>query len=128
MLFAAVTMIWGLTTMSSIDVKALHDRSPLYVLMSNGDIQNKWTIKVVNKSAEVMQAEITVEGPEGLHYEAEKVITIQPGNVGATTLLVRIPKKHLTASSTPLWIKVVDLNNPLNAEDYKSVFLSPKNR
>lgn len=131
MFLAAATLIWGLTTMSSIDVKALHDRSPLYVQMSNGDIQNKWTIKVVNKSPEVMHAEISVVGPEeltGLSYVAEKVITIQPGNVGATTLLVKIPRKQLTASNTPILIKVVDLRNPLNAEDYKSVFLGPKIR
>ena len=128
MLFAAVTMVWGLATMSSIDVKALHDRSPLYVQMSNGDIQNKWTIKVVNKSADVMHAEISVEGPIGLSYIAEKVITIQPGNVGATTLRVKIPKKQLTSTNTPLLIKVVDLNNPLNAETYESVFIGPKIR
>lgn len=126
MMLAAITMIWGLTTMSSIDVKALHDRSPLYVTMSDGNIQNKWTIKVVNKSPNVMRAEITVEGPPGLTYVAEKVITIQPGNVGATTLLVKIPKNQLTSSSTPVLIKVVDLDEPSNAEDYKSVFLGPK--
>jgi polyferredoxin len=111
--------------MSPIDVKALHERSPLYVQMSDGNIQNKWTIKVVNKSNFPMQAEITVEGPEGMTFVADKVITVAPGNVGATTLLVKIPKKLLTESRVPLKINVVDLNNPSIKATYESDFLGP---
>jgi cytochrome c oxidase accessory protein FixG len=122
---AAIAMVWGLLTMSPIDVKALHERSPLYVQMSDGNIQNKWTIKVVNKSNFPMQAEITVEGPEGMTFVADKVITVAPGNVGATTLLVKIPKKLLTESRVPLKINVVDLNNPSIKATYESDFLGP---
>ncbi|HHS99927.1 MAG TPA: cytochrome c oxidase accessory protein CcoG, partial [Thiomicrospira sp.] len=91
-------------------------------------IQNKWTIKVVNKSNEVIHADISVTGPAGLTYVAGKQITIQPGNVGSTTLLVRIPKNNLTETSTPVHIHVKDLNNDEISADYETAFLSPKKR
>lgn len=126
--FAAIAMVYGMLTMSPIDLKALHERSPLFVQMSDGSIQNKWTVKVVNKSNEVMLAKITVEGPEGLTYVAGKEITVQPGNVGATTLYVRINKKDLTDSSTPIVVKVIDVNNPDISAEYETAFISPKKR
>ncbi len=126
--FAGAMLVYGLLTMSPIDLKALHERSPLFVQMSDGSIQNKWTIKVVNKSNEVIHADISVTGPAGLTYVAGKQITIQPGNVGSTTLLVRIPKNNLTETSTPVHIHVKDLNNDEISADYETAFLSPKKR
>lgn len=128
MSFAAVMLIWGLATMSPIDVKALHERSPLFVQMSDGNIQNKWTVKVVNKGDKEMLARLHVTGPEGITYIADKDITIQPGNVGATTLFVKIPRKNLESSSVPITIHVQDLNNENIKANYDTSFLGPKKR
>ncbi len=127
--FAAVMLVYGLLTMSPIDVKALHERSPLFVQMSDGNIQNKWTMKVVNKGDKPMDAKITVSGPEGLTFNTDKdVIRIQPGNVGATSLFVRIPKKQLEDSSVPITIHVQDMSNEAVQADYETAFLGPKKR
>ncbi len=128
MFIALGMLIWGLLNMSGIDVKALHERSPLYVQMSDGSVQNKWTIKVVNKGNEPMKAEISATGPSDLRYNVDRVLKIQPGNVGAATLYVQIPKKSLTSTSTPIVIKVIDLNNPSVFEEYSSNFIGPKVR
>jgi len=125
-MFAVVMMVWGVLGMSPIDVKALHERSPLYVHMSDGTIQNKWVVKVVNKSNEPMKAEVTVSGPDRLTFKVEKILNIQPGNVGSTGLQVKIPKKDLTDARTPVTIKVTDLNNPIIIEEYESAFIGPK--
>jgi len=126
--FAGIMLVYGLLTMSPIDVKALHERSPLFVQMSDGSIQNKWTVKVVNKGNAPMLAKIHVTGPDELTYIADKEIKIQPGNVGATTLFVKIPKKVLTDTSTPITIHVQDLNNETISDRYETTFLSPKKR
>jgi len=128
MSFAGLMLVWGMLTMSPIDVKALHERSPLFVQMSDGTIQNKWTIKIVNKSDKEMMAEISVTGVEGLIYEADKVVKIQPGNVGATTLLVRVPRRNLTEASVPVVIHVQDLNNKNISATYEAAFLGPRPR
>ncbi len=128
MLTALAILIWGAFNMAAIDVKALHDRSPLYVQMSDGTIQNKWTVKVVNKGNDPMKAEVIATGPEGLIYKVNGVLDIKPGNVGSTTLYVKIPRNHLTSDQTPIVIKVTDLNNPAVFEEYQSNFIGPRVR
>ncbi|QKI88257.1 cytochrome c oxidase accessory protein CcoG [Thiomicrorhabdus xiamenensis] len=130
MTFAAGAILYGLATMSPIDVKALHERSPLFVQMSNGSIQNKWTLKVVNKGAEVMQAKITIGSEfQNMEYDVSPaVLSVQPGTVGSATLLVRIPRRDLTEANTPIDIMVEDVNNPQIKTTYNSVFIGPKPR
>ncbi|MDG6774520.1 cytochrome c oxidase accessory protein CcoG [Thiomicrorhabdus sp. ZW0627] len=129
MAFAAGMILWGLATMSPMDVKALHERAPVFVQMSNGNIQNKWVMKVVNKGNMPMAAKITVEGPEGLEYNLDRhILDIAPGNLGSTTLFVRIPRKQLEGASTPILIRVVDENNPQVVETYETVFIGPEKR
>lgn len=127
--FAAVMLLWGLLTMSPIDVKALHERSPLFVQMSDGSIQNKWTLKVVNKGNEEMSVNFNVTGPEGLSFKTAKEIMVIPaGNVGSTALFVKIPRKNLTESSVPIRIYVQDIAKPEVNTVYESSFLGPKIR
>ncbi|CAN8142425.1 hypothetical protein THIOSC15_350001 [uncultured Thiomicrorhabdus sp.] len=115
--------------MSPIDVKALHERSPLFVQMSDGSIQNKWTLKIVNKKADVMRVSIAVNGgPASLKYIVDNEILIQPGTVRSATLLVKVPRKDLTESNMPIGIVVQDLDNPQIRSVYDSVFIGPKPR
>lgn len=126
MTFAAAAMIWGLTTMSPIDVKVLKERAPLYAQMSDGTIQNKYTVKIVNKGESLMRAEVSVKGQDDLVYIADRVADVEPGNVASITLFIRIPRSSLTSESTPVDIFVQDLNNPAISDTYTSVFHSPK--
>lgn len=128
MSFAAIMIIWGLMSMSPIDVKALHERSPLFMQMSDGSIKNKWSLKIVNKGAEPLQAKVHVTGPEGMIVTVDDNIVVQPGNVGTSTLFVQIPRDQLKAANTPLQIHVEDKNNPLINVTYDSVFIGPKPR
>lgn len=126
MALAAAALIWGLTTMASIDVKVLKERAPLYVVMSDGTVQNKYTVKVVNKGEGVMRAEVTVTGHDDLVFIPDRVAEIKPGSVGSIGLFIRIPRKTVGTDSLPLNVTVTDLNNPLTVETYKTVFHSPK--
>lgn len=125
---AAMVMAWGLFTMSPIDVKVLHERAPLFVQMSSGEIQNKYVVKIVNKGGVPMQASIKVDGFEDLIYIADEKVMIPPGDVAASVLLVRIPKKKLTEANTPINIHIQDLNNQAIKETYKSMFIAPVRR
>ncbi|MEL7541101.1 MAG: cytochrome c oxidase accessory protein CcoG, partial [Pseudomonadota bacterium] len=45
-------MVWGLATRATIEANVLKDRSPPFVQLSSGEIQNGYTLKLVNKLAE----------------------------------------------------------------------------
>lgn len=128
MTVAFIAMVYGLITMSPVDVKVLHERAPLFVQMSDGYIQNKYYVKVVNKQLVPMQARVTVTGPDRLIYIADKDIGVEPGEVGTGELFVKIPKKDLTEVNTPIEIKITDLNNPVITTTYNSMFIGPRIR
>ena len=61
-------MIWGLATRATIEANVLKDRSPPFVQLSSGRVQNGYTLKLVNKLAEPRRMEITITGIEGLGF------------------------------------------------------------
>ncbi len=128
MTLVAMILVLGLWTMSPIDVTVLHHRAPLFVLMSNGDIQNRYKIRIINKSAHPMEASITVTGHDNLMYKVNEVVRIEPGSLSSTTLFVRIPRKELTLYSTPIYVHVQDLNNAEVYETSQSIFISSRSR
>ena len=128
MAIAAGLLVWKLTHLEPVDVKVLRDRSPLFVQMSDGSIQNKYTVKIVNKTSNPMRAKITVEGPEGLVYLTERFIPVAPGTVGQGISRVRIPKDKITSERIPIKIIVQDLDHPEVRAEYESVFIGPPPR
>ncbi|MDX1795806.1 MAG: cytochrome c oxidase accessory protein CcoG [Hydrogenovibrio sp.] len=126
MLFAAGMLLWGLLTMTPIDLKVLHERAPLFVQMSDGTVQNKYYVKVVNKADRPLEAKLTVSGPSSLIYIVDKTLRVLPGEVGTAELLVKIPDKDIKETNTPIEIHVQDINNPAVKADYDSMFIGPR--
>lgn len=60
-------MVWGLATKATIEANVLKDRSPPYVQLSSGDIQNGYTLKLVNKLSEPRTMVVSITGIEGLN-------------------------------------------------------------
>lgn len=57
-------MLAAFLNRSAIELNVIHDRNPLYVKMSNGDIRNTYTLKIANKTHEDRMFDIGVEGLE----------------------------------------------------------------
>lgn len=125
MTFAAVALIWGMTNMAPMEVTVLKERAPLYVQMSDGSIQNKYEVKVVNKTNEIMQAEVEVFGHDDLVYIVDRIAEVSPGSVATIRLFVRIPRDKLSGQSTPIDIVVKDLTKSDIEDRYRSVFHGP---
>jgi cytochrome c oxidase accessory protein FixG len=126
MTIAAIVMIWGLSNMAPMDVTVLKDRAPLYVQMSDGTIQNKYEVKVVNKTNAVIRAKVEVFGHDNLIFIADRVADVAPSSVGSISLLVKIPRSEIGADSLPIDIVVTDQANPQIVDRYRSVFHAPK--
>ncbi len=128
MFVAAATIIWGLLSMAPIDVKVIQERAPLFVMMSDGTVQNKFYVKVVNKTDKELELSVVVTGQEGLTYVVDRVMFVEAASKGSAQLLVRIPRKLITSHILPIKIRVEDVNNPLIYQEYSSNFLSKKKR
>jgi len=54
-----------LMTKATFEMNVLKDRSPPYVRLSNGDIQNGYTLKLVNKDTSARRMSISLESGAG---------------------------------------------------------------
>jgi len=76
----------------------LHARQPLFVLQSDGTIQNRYTLKVLNKKNEDMKVTISVNDDnfKGLIIiGADKEVVATHGTVTPVTIFVKVPKRNL---------------------------------
>ena len=102
---AVIGIIYGLSTIKSLELKVLHSRQPLYVLQSDGTIQNKYTLKVLNKTNEDIKVSVEAKG-EGLKglklIGAENGIVAKPEGVTPKVVYVRVPRKNLKSDNTEI--------------------------
>jgi len=131
LLASIIGVVTGLSGMESLELKVLHARQPLFVIQSDGTIQNRYTLKVLNKQHEDMKVTISVDKKnfKGLTMlGAEKEITATHGTVTAVTIFVKVPRKNLTEKSQDITFTVTGKNS-LGTEfisDRVSMFIGPK--
>lgn len=127
MIAAIAGIIYGLATLESIELKVLHERQPLFVTQSDGSIQNKYELKILNKTGKDMQLSLNVTGHDDLTMSGvEKILSAPHGHVSAYTLFLRIPGDKLKQERIPVIIRAEDVDNPQYHTQYKSMFFGPK--
>lgn len=103
LLVAWAGIIYGLSSLDAIDLKVLHERQPLYVTLSSGAVQNKYTLKILNKLGADITVHLSASGlPELELVGAEEPVRARRGEVTSTMLLVRVPPNSLTQESHPI--------------------------
>ncbi len=94
-------MIWGLATKATIEANVLKDRSPPFVQLSDGNIQNGYTLKLVNKLSDPRTMEVSITGVEGLAFSvigfdhegaAPLELPVEPHGVDRYRILVSAPE------------------------------------
>ncbi len=127
MLLAAAGIVYGLSTLDALSLTVIHERQPLYVLESDGSIQNKYTLKVLNKSMQEVPVKIEVSGPPGTRlHGTRQSFAIPPGETSAIRVFVRVPRKALNAESVPIFFHIESPENPKLSAERESVFIGPK--
>ena len=127
MILAIGGIIYGLATLGSIELKVLHERQPLFVMQSDGSVQNKYELKILNKTEQDMQVSLNVTGHDNLQLVgAEKTLSAPQGQVSAYTIFMRIPGNKLKAERIPVTIRIEDVDNPEFYTEYESMFFGPK--
>lgn len=127
MLLALSGIVYGLATLGSLELRVLHERQPLFVMESDGSIQNKYQLKILNKTENDMQVSLQITGHDHVNLEGvEETIPVPHGKVSAHTIFIRIPGDQLKSERIPLTLKIEDTGNPQFNAEYKSMFFGPK--
>lgn len=77
-------MLSALIFRTPVELHVLHDRNPLFVKLSSGDIRNGYEIKILNKTHDDHLYRLAVEGIEGMTLDVRGA-----GNVSADNLSVK---------------------------------------
>lgn len=126
---AAAGIVYGLSSLDAIDLKVLHERSPLFATLSDGSIQNKYTLKMLNKMPEALTVRIAATGPKGLVLiGAESPVTIHEGGVTPATVFAKVPLRTLTAEQEPIVFRVeaTRSNGQRVFSERTSTFIGPR--
>lgn len=121
-------ILYGLTHLGSLELKVIHERSPLFVQLSDGSIQNKYDIKILNKLEDEVKVRITAAGPEGLQLiGADEPLAVRSGKLLSHIVFIKVPRASLEQSRTPITIEVRNVENPEDSVTYESAFFGPRN-
>jgi polyferredoxin len=118
---------YGVVSIEAVELKVLHERQPLFVQLSDGSIQNKYTLKVLNKTDQDLEVYVSASGPEGLLVvDTDKPIQAHRGKVTPRTVLVRVPRQSLGQESEPVLFRVATADgNPATVGERESMFIGP---
>lgn len=94
-------LVYSITSRGSFDRAITQIRQPLYVVLSNGDIRNRYQIRITNKTAEAQTYVITAQGvpADALDVGHFREITIKSGHSGLVQASVKLPPA--VAARTP---------------------------
>ena len=85
LLVVAAVMLAAFLMRSETELTVQRDRSPNFVLLSNGDVRNSYTVKILNKSRAVRHFALRVDGLPGAALTAvggEADFAVHPDAVG----------------------------------------------
>jgi cytochrome c oxidase accessory protein FixG len=123
-----IGVLIGLTARSSVDLNILHDRNPLFVLLSDGSIRNGYTLKILNKSHAERRYALEIGGLPGATVsvlgEEGAVLPAKPDTVATYRVYVTAPRTALGGKARDL---TFELNDPASGAraKHKSVFRGP---
>ena len=85
-------LVYSISTRGSFDRAVNQIRQPLYVVLSNGDIRNRYQIRITNKAAQDQTYMISARGipADAIDLGNFREITIKPGHSGLVQASVRL--------------------------------------
>ncbi len=134
MIIAALSLLYMLVIRNPVEVNILHNRNPIFILLSDGSIRNGYTVKILNKKLQPQEFIISVDGIDGLEMqvagaqtEAQKeVVLMVPANgLESIRLFVRAKASNLKVEQNPFNFIVHNKNNT-EKTTHGAVFYRPK--
>lgn len=120
-------VIYGLTTLSSTEFSVIHNRQPSYVQLSDGSYQNKYTLKLLNKTNNTLAFNVSIAGLDAATLTPIETLTVPAGKVVPVMALVRVPDRALDTALQPITFIMTAVDSDVVAE-HNSIFILPKQK
>ncbi len=125
---AIVLGVYKLTYSGPLKLTVLAERQPLFVVQSDGSIQNKYVLKLVNETSKDFQ--VFFSATSGMQGQSilgtETPLLIHHGRINEYTIFIKVPEKYITKEITPIEFEVQNTEVPTMLAKYRTVFNGPK--
>ncbi|MEZ5916526.1 MAG: cytochrome c oxidase accessory protein CcoG [Parvularculaceae bacterium] len=117
----ASVMVWGLVNRATIEISALRDRTPPFVVLSDGSIRNAFTLKILNKDGAARDLnlsiasdhEISVSGIGTEFVDNAAVVHAESDGVRSLRIFITAPPNSATRATFPV---TLTLSDPVSGE------------
>jgi len=128
-LLAVAGIIYGLSHIPPVELSVVHERQPLFIQMSNGDIHNKYTIKAINKTLTDMHMKLSIDDAHGVEIVGgSQDVVLQAGRLLPFSVFLSAKPDALKEKKTRIQFILENVGAPAVKIKYKSVFMSPIGR
>jgi polyferredoxin len=118
---------YGFTHVSDTEFTVVQQRQPLFTQLSDGSIQNTYTLKLLNKTKQTLAIEYAVTGLDGATVIGlDNTVSVEPGKVVPIKAWVSLPESSVKAATIqPITFtaRIEDYDEIVT--QYETVFASP---
>jgi cytochrome c oxidase accessory protein FixG len=117
LLYAAAVSLVGLAIIAALvfrnetSLVVIHDRSPLFVRLTDGSIRNAYTLRIVNKADHAREFEVAVDGLPNARVSLAggeaPTLRVERDRTLEARVLVTVPRGH-RVDSTPVTFRILD--------------------
>lgn len=123
-------MLYALLTRAPLQLNVLHDRNPIFVQLSSGEIRNGYVLKILNKTHDHNVYQISVEGLENARINVKAAGDADKNNLYVPADSVGSYHVYVSSDVEPaeprdIIFRIEDQDKTMS-DSYKSVFISRK--
>jgi polyferredoxin len=120
------TLIYGLSTRSNVDLDISRDRNVLYRELGNGNIENHYSLKILNKDRKDHQYQIIVEGLDNAKVKFDDdSLGVNASTAGSFQLRVIVNTESLPQNVNPILFRLTALDDASISVTTEARFVGP---
>ncbi len=109
-----------------LELDIIRDRGALYQLNGMGQLENSYTVKIMNMSKQTGEFELSVEGIEGLEISTATNVQVNSGEVYSLPTIVEVSPYNLESSSSSITFTVRSISDSALTAESESRFLGAR--
>ncbi len=125
-------ILYALVARAPIELHVLHDRNPVFVQLSSGEIRNGYTLKILNKTHDHKIYQLSVEGLENVVIDVKAAGEISADNLYVLADSVGTYHINLRADVSPDAVQdisfILEDTQSEERDEYVSIFVTRRER
>ncbi len=119
-------LVYSISQRTPLSLDVIRDRNSLYRETNEGQVENVYTLKVINKTEEARRYHLEVTGLEGMQLKmAAKDVQVPAGEVLSLPVSVQIDPVVLKRAANEIDFIISDIDHPEITHTEKARFLGP---